>query len=350
MQVTTIGLDLAKNVMQVHGTDANGIPVLRKKLRRAEVIGFFAGLSPCLVGMEACATAHHWAREVTKLGHRVKLIPPTYVKPYVRRGKNDAIDAEAICEAVSRPGMRFVPVKSQEQQAVLMVHRTRALLVRQRTMTINALRAHLAEFGLVVAKGIGQVPELIAKVFSDNPEATGIPTITRTAIAPLIVQIDELTKQIKQIERQLLAWHKANDASRRLATIPGVGLITATALAATVTDPSHFKSGRQFAAWLGLTPRQNSSGGKNKLGSISKMGDRYLRTLLIIGATSIIRYARSNASAGASWVNSLLAKKPARLVSVALANKTARIAWAILARGQVYRARESSKQSMPVAA
>jgi len=336
--------------MQVHGIDADGIAVLRKKLRRADVIMFFAGLSPCLVGMEACATAHHWAREVTKLGHTVKLIPPTYVKPYVRRGKNDAIDAEAICEAVSRPGMRFVPVKSREQQAVLMLHRTRALLVRQRTMIINALRAHLAEFGFVVAKGIGQVPELILKVFSDNPEAASIPTIARTAIVPLVVQIDELTKQIKQIEKQLLAWHKTSDASRRLATIPSIGLITATALAATVIDPSHFKSGRQFAAWLGLTPRQNSSGGKNRLGSISKMGDRYLRTLLIIGATSIIRYARSDASAGASWVNGLLAKKPARLVSVALANKTARIAWAVLARGEVYRAPESSRQSTLVAA
>jgi len=350
MQITTIGLDLAKNVMQVHGIDVGGNSVLRKKLRRADVIRFFAELSPCLVGMEACATAHHWAREVTKLGHTVKLIPPTYVKPYVRRGKNDAIDAEAICEAVSRPSMRFVPVKSREQQAVLMLHRTRALLVRQRTMIINAWRGHLAEFGFVVAKGIGQVPELIAKVFSVNPQAASIPTIARTAIAPLVVQIDELTKQIKQIEKQLLAWHKTSDASRRLATIPGVGLITATALAATVIDPLHFKSGRQFAAWLGLTPRQNSSGGKNRLGSISKMGDRYLRTLLIVGATSIIRYARSNASTGTSWVNSLLAKKPARLVSVALANKTARVAWAILARGQVYRAPESSRQSMPVAA
>jgi transposase len=350
MQITTIGLDLAKNVMQIHGIDANGIAVLRKKLRRADVIRFFAALSPCLVGMEACATAHHWAREVTKLGHTVKLIPPTYVKPYVRRGKNDAIDAEAICEAVSRPGMRFVPVKSREQQAVLMLHRTRALLVRQRTMIINALRGHFAEFGFVVAKGIGQVPELIAKVFSDNPQAASIPTIARTAIAPLVVQIDELTKQIKQIEKQLLVWHKTSDASRRLASIPSIGLITATALAATVIDPSHFKSGRQFAAWLGLTPRQNSSGGKNRLGSISKMGDRYLRTLLIIGATSIIRYARSDASAGASWANGLLAKKPARLVSVALANKTARIAWAVLARGEVYRAPENSRQSTPVAA
>jgi transposase len=350
MQITTIGLDLAKNVMQVHGVDAAGTPVLRKKLRRAEVIGFFAGLSPCLVGLEACATAHHWAREITKLGHTVKLIPPTYVKPYVRRGKNDAIDAEAICEAVSRPGMRFVPVKSQEQQAVLMLHRTRALLVRQRTMIINALRAHLAEFGTVVAKGVGQLPELIARVFGNTAEEVGIPAVARTAITPLVVQIEELTKQVQQLEKELLAWHKTNEASRRLATIPGVGLITATALAATVTDPSHFKSGRQFAAWLGLTPRQNSSGGKNRLGSISKMGDRYLRTLLIIGATGIIRYARSNASAGAAWINGLLAKKPARLVSVALANKTARIAWAILARGQVYRAPESSRHSVPVAA
>jgi transposase len=350
MQISTIGLDLAKNVLQVHGVDAVGNPILRKKLRRADVIAFFTQLPSCLVGMEACASAHHWARELTKLGHSVRLIPPSYVKPFVRRGKNDAIDAEAICEAVGRPGMRFVPVKDREQQAVLMLHRTRALLVRQRTMIVNALRAHLAEFGIVAAKGIRQVPELIARILSEPAEATGVPMIARTAMAPLIAQIEELTKQVQQLEHRLLAWHRTSEASQRLATIPGVGLITATALAATVTDPLHFKSGRQFAAWLGLTPRQNSSGGKERLGSISKMGDRYLRTLLIVGATGIIRYARSDAAPGAAWINGLLAKKPARLVSVALANKTARIAWAILARGQVYRAPERFEQTMSAVA
>lgn len=350
MQISTIGLDLAKNVLQVHGVDAVGNPVLRKKLRRADVIAFFTQLPSCLVGMEACASAHHWARELTKLGHSVRLIPPSYVKPFVRRGKNDAIDAEAICEAVGRPGMRFVPVKDREQQAVLMLHRTRALLVRQRTMIVNALRAHLAEFGIIAAKGIRQVPDLIARILSEPAEATGLPMIARTAMAPLIAQIEELTKQVQQLERRLLTWHKTSEASQRLATIPGVGLITATALAATVTDPLHFRSGRQFAAWLGLTPRQNSSGGKDRLGSISKMGDRYLRTLLIVGATGIIRYARSDASPRAAWINGLLAKKPARLVSVALANKTARIAWAILARGQNYRVAERSEQTMTAAA
>ena len=337
MQVTTVGLDLAKNVLQVHAVDAAGAVVVRKKLRRAQALAFFTELPPCLVGMEACASAHHWARELMKLGHSVKLMPPSYVKPYIRRGKNDAIDAEAICEAVSRPGMRFVPVKSKEQQAVLMLHRTRALLVRQRTMTVNALRAHLAEFGIVTAKGIGQVSELVARAFDESHATPEIPAIARSAMAPLVAQISELAKQIHQIEKELLAWHKTNQASQRLATIPGVGLVTATALAATVADPLHFKSGRQFAAWLGLTPRQNSSGGKDRLGSISKMGDRYLRTLLIIGATGVIRYARTSASVRGAWISSLLAKKPARLVSVALANKTARIAWALLARGEVYR-------------
>jgi len=343
MQVTTMGIDLAKNVFQVHGVDASGKVVVRKALRRSQLLPFFEDLAPCLIGMEACSSAHHWARELNALGHTVKLMPPSYVKPYVKRGKNDVADAEAICEAVTRPTMRFVPVKSTDQQAVLMLHRTRALLMRQRTMAVNALRGHLAEFGLVAAQGGKSLAELIESVFEGSgTDDDAVPPLARRALAPLVAQLRQLQAQVKAIEVELLAWHRATDASRRLETIPGVGFITATAIAATVTDPSHFTSGRQFAAWLGLVPRQNSSGGKERLGSISKMGDRYLRTLLVVGATSVMRYARSKNAAGAQWVNALLARRPARLVSVALANKTARIIWAVLVRGETYRAPASA--------
>jgi transposase len=268
MQITTIGIDLSKTVFQIHAVDADGKTVVRKRLRRAEVLSFFAGLEPCLIGMEACATSHYWARELTKFGHTVKLMPPAYVKPYVKRGKNDATDAEAICEAVSRPNMRFVPVKSADQQAVLMLHRTRALLIRQQTMLANAFRAHLAEFGIVVAQGIRQVRALIERVFGEGAPAIDLPAPARIALRPLVAQLMELRLQIKTIEKELLAWHRTSQESRRLETIPGVGFITATAIAATVTDPSHFRSSREFAAWLGLTPRQNSSGGKDRLGRV----------------------------------------------------------------------------------
>jgi transposase len=338
MQVTTIGFDLAKNVFQVHGVAESGAVVIGKRLRRAQVLEFFAGLAPCLVGIEACASAHHWARELMKLGHDVKLMPPSYVKAYVRRGKNDAADAEAICEAVGRANMRFVPVKTTDQQAVLMLHRARALLIRQRTMLANAFRAHLAEFGIIVAQGVGRVVSLIEKIFGDGEDALELPRLARSALAALAAQFLDLAPRIKALEIELLAWHKTNEESRRLETIPGVGFITATAIAATVTDASHFRSGREFAAWLGLVPRQNSSGGKTRLGGISKMGDRYLRSLLFVGATAVIRFARTRASARTAWINALLAKKPARLVAVALANKTARIAWALLVRKEVYRA------------
>ena len=338
MEITTIGFDLAKHVFQVHGVNASGTAVLRKRLRRAEVLPFFAGADPCLVGMEACATAHHWARELARLGHTVKLMPPAYVKPYVKRGKNDAADAEAICEAVGRPNMRFVPVKSTDQQAVLMLHRTRALLVRQRTMLANALRAHLAEFGIIVAQGLRSVGALIAKLFGESMETTELPRLARIALQPLAEQFLQLHPQIKALEVEIVAWHKTNEESRRLETIPGVGILTATAIAATVTDPSHFRSGREFAAWLGLVPRQNSSGGKKRLGRISKMGDGYLRSLLFVGATAVIRFARRRPSPGTAWINGLLARKPAKLVAAALANKMARIAWAVLARQEGYRA------------
>jgi transposase len=336
MQITTVGLDLAKQIFQVHAVDETGKVVVRKRLRRTEMLAFFASVPPCLIGMEACATSHHWARELTKLGHTVKMMPPAYVKAYVKRGKTDAADAEAICEAVTRPSMRFVPVKSAEQQSVLMLHRVRVLLIRQRTMLINALRGHLAEFGIIVAQGISRVRELI-KLMTDESADAGLPPLARRALAPLVDQLIDLQPRIQALEAELLAWHRQSQESRRLETIPGVGFITATALAATVPDPSHFRSGREFAAWLGLTPRPNSSGGKERLGRISKMGDGYLRTLLVVGATAVIRYARTKTAADTAWISSLLSKKPARLVSVALANKTARIAWALLARGEVYR-------------
>lgn len=336
MQITTVGLDLAKHIVQVHAVDAAGQVVVRKRLRRGEVLPFFADLRPCLIGMEACATAHHWARELVKRGHTVKLMPPTYVKAYVKRGKTDAADAEAICEAVARPSMRFVPVKSAEQQSVLMLHRVRALLIRQRTMLVNALRGHLAEFGIIVAQGISRIRELIAILTDESADAV-LPPLARRALAPLVDQLLDLQPRIQALEAELLTWHRQSQESRRLETIPGVGFITATAIAATVTDPSQFRSGRGFAAWLGLTPRPNSSGGKERLGRISKMGDGYLRTLLVVGATAVIRYAHTKTAAGSAWIAELLARKPARLVSVALANKTARIAWALLAGGEVYR-------------
>jgi transposase len=334
MQTTTVGLDLAKSVFQVHCLDTAG-GVLRKKLRRSEVLSFFRSLQPCLVGMESCATAHHWAREITALGHEVRLMPPAYVKAYLRRQKNDAADAEAICEAVSRPTMRFVPIKSADRQGVLVLHRTRELLVRQRTKLINAVRGHCAEFGLIAPQGPRRALEMIEQVRAG--EVTSLPEIACAALAILGDQLIGLAAQIHALERRLLTWHRQNQASQRLATIPGVGIITATAMAASVTDPSLFRSGREFAAFLGLVPRQNSSGGKDKLGRISKKGDGYLRKLLVVGATSVIRRSRTDHLATAPWVRSLLERRPARVVTVAMANKTARIIWAVLTRGEVYR-------------
>jgi len=336
MQITTLGIDLAKSVFQLHGVDADGAVVLQKKLRRGAVLDLLGELPPCLVGMEACATSHHWAREIAALGHEVRLIPPAYVKPYVKRQKNDAADAEAICEAVSRPNMRFVPVKSEEQQSVLVLHRSRDLLMRQRTMILNAIRAHLAEFGIIAARGPRKVAELVARL--REGDGLDVPALARAALMVLAAQLDSLAIQIRGIERQLMAWHRQSAASRRLETIPGVGLITATALAASVPDPGVFRSSRQFAAWLGLVPRQNSSGGRERLGRVSKMGNGYLRRLLVVGATSVSRRAGTDASRTGFWVRSLLERKPARLVTVAIANKTARTAWALLVRGESYRA------------
>ncbi|HET9629375.1 MAG TPA: IS110 family transposase [Novosphingobium sp.] len=333
MEITTIGLDLAKSVFQLHAVDATGAVVWRKKLRRSALLPELAKVPPCLVGIEACATAHYWAREISVLGHDVRLMPPAYVKAYLRRQKNDAADAEAICEAVRRPTMRFVAVKSAERQAVLVLHRTRELLVRQRTMLANAIRAHCAEFGLIAAQGVGRVSDLLKQALQAEPAA--LPDLARAAVALMAEQLAGLEMQIQALNRRLLAWHKQDAASQRLATIPGVGVISATALAASVADPGQFRSGREFSASLGLVPRQNSSGGKDRLGGISKMGDRYLRKLLVVGATSVVRRARGAKSN--PWVGKLLERKPARLVTVAMANKTARIVWAVLARGASYR-------------
>ena len=334
MQVSTIGIDLAKNVFQVHGVDAIGKVTITKKLRRSQVLALFDRFPRCLIGMEACATSHHWARELRALGHDVRLMPASYVKAYVKRNKNDAADAAAICEAVTRPSMRFVPVKTADQQSALMLHRTRDLLVRQRTQLINAMRAHLAELGLVAARGREGVQSLIALV-RDN--VSQLPDLARSALQAILSQLDALGQQIANIERHLHAQHRVNEVSQRLETIPGIGVIGATAIAATVTDPKVFKSGREFAAWIGLVPRQNSSGGKERLGSISKQGDRYLRRLLVVGATAVIRHARAHPDKQ-PWLIQLLARRPAKVVAVALANKTARIAWAVLAKGGTYRA------------
>jgi transposase len=335
MEITTIGLDLAKSVFQLHAVDAEGAVVWRKKVRRGALLDTLAQVSPCLVGMEACATAHHWAREISALGHEVRLMPPAYVKAYLRRQKNDAADAEAICEAVRRPSMRFVAAKSTERQAVLVLHRSRELLVRQRTMLINAIRGHCAEFGLVTAQGVRGGRDLIERI--GQADSMALPAMAKAAMMLLFEQLQALVRQIHALNQRLLAWHRQDQTSQRLATIPGVGVITATALAASVTDPAAFRSGREFSASLGLVPRQNSSGGKDKLGRISKMGDRYLRKLLVVGATSVVRRARTADTAAANWVRSLLERKPARLVTVAMANKNARIVWAVLARGETYR-------------
>jgi transposase len=335
MEVITIGLDLGKTVFQVHGVDGAGVVSVRKKLRRAEVIEFFAALPPCLVGIEACATSHYWAREIGTFGHQVRLMSPSYVKAYLRRQKNDAADAEAICEAVTRPTMRFVAVKSAERQSVLVLHRSRELLVRQRTMLINAIRGHCAEFGIIVAQGARRAVELVADI--RKTETVALPDLVRSALLMLADQLDALAIRIHGLERQLVAWHRQDEASQRLATIPGVGIISATALSASIADPSSFRSGREFAAFLGLVPRQNSSGGKERLGRISKMGNGYLRKLLVVGATSVIRRARTSTASSSNWIKALLERRPARLVTVAQANKTARIAWAVLKRQEVYR-------------
>lgn len=330
----TIGLDIAKNFFQVHAVDAAGQVVLRRKLSRGDVLSFFKDRPKALVGIEACGTGHYWAREIAALGHEVRLLPPTYVKPYVKRGKTDAADAEAICEAVTRPNIHFVPIKTPAQQAALMMHRSRELLVGQRTALVNALRGHLAELGIIAAQGIRRVADLLAElVDADN---TRIPPLARASLDCLAAQIEAVETQIDKLEALILEWHKGNEASRRLAKIPGVGPITASAVVATIGDASNFTSARHLSAAWGLVPKQNSSGGKAKQGGISKAGNAYLRRLLFIGAVAVIRSQR--AQEAESWLGRLLERRPAKVAAIAIANKTARVIWAMLRSGDAYRA------------
>ena len=335
MQIATIGLDIAKNVFQVHGIDAAEKVAVRKQLRRGQILAFFEALPPCLVGMEACATSHYWARELTKLGHQVRLMPAKDVKAYVKRNKNDAADAEAICEAVRRPTMRFVQIKSVEQQGRLMLHRARDLLMRQRTQLINALRAHMAELGIVAAQGREGVKELL-KIIANEQDAR-MPVDAHTSLVVLAAGLHALQTMIRSIERRIIAQHRSDEASKRLRSIPGIGIVGATAIAATVADPKVFRSGRDFAAWIGIVPRQDSTGGKQKLGPISKQGDQYLRRILVVGAHAVLKRARHQPEKY-PWVARLLERRPFRVVAVALANKMARVAWTLLARGDSYRA------------
>jgi len=343
MKVSTVGLDLAKNVFQVHAIDEAGAVLVAKALRRRQVMPFFSRLGPCLIGMEACGTSHFWAREIAALGHEVKLMPPAYVKPYVKRGKTDAGDAAAICEAVGRPTMRFVAMKSPEQQSMLALHRSRDLLIRQRTQLVNMIRGQLAEFGIVLAKGIQHALKLVDRLL--DGEALDIPALAAKVVIILAEQVRDLQLRIGSLERDLKTWSRDNQVVVRLQTIPGIGIITASALAASVTDPRQFTSGRQFAAWLGLTPRARSSGGKERSGRISKMGDQYLRRLLVNGMTSRLRWLRHHPQAQ-PWAARLLHRKPAKLVAVALANKVARIAWAVMTRGETYRAPRPSTREV----
>lgn len=332
MKVTTIGIDLAKNVFQLHGVDERGHVVLRKRLRREQVAEFFAQQEPCLIGMEACAGAHFWARKLGSFGHTVRLMAPQFVKPYVKSNKNDAADAEAICEAVRRPNMRFVPVKTLEQQAVLALHRARQGLVKGRTAQANQIRGELAEFGLVLPQGTAQIRNRLPALMEVTVE---LPSAVRELVQRLLEHFKALDERIAEFEAQIKAWHKSNSVSQRLAQIPGVGPITASALVASVGDPKAFKSGRQLAAWLGVVPRQASSGGKSQLLGISKRGDVYLRTLLVHGARAVLCAAERKPNPD-PWLARLLQRRHRNVVTVALANKIARIAWALLAHGREY--------------
>jgi transposase len=334
-EVSTIGLDLAKHVFQAHGASASGTVMFRRKLRREQVLTFFAGQPPCRVAMEACASAHYWARAIGELGHQVRLIPPAYVKPFVKRQKNDMADAEAICEAAQRPTMRFVAVKSEAKQASAVIFRTRDLLVRQRTQIINALRGHLAEFGFIAPQGASHVGRLIAQV--EDPGFT-VPEGARSCLMRLVTMLRGLQEEVEALDREIAARAKSDDVARRLMTVPGIGPLIATAIEALAPPPETFRSGRDFAAWVGLTPVQKSTGGKQRLGRTSRMGERTLRRLLIIAASGVVRWAKRKGVPAGSWLARMLARKPPMLVIVALANKNARVAWALIAKGGIYRA------------
>ena len=332
--ITTIGLDIAKSVFQVHGVDAEGNVIFRRQLKRRYVLAFFEKLPPCLVGIEACASAHHWSRQLQALGHTVRLMPPAYVKPYVKRHKNDATDAEAICEAVTRPNMRFVATKTPEQQSCLTLHRTRHLFIRQQTSVINAIRAHLAEFGIVAPVGRNGVEQLLSVAADSNDKR--LPEIASACVIALGAQLQTLKAQILEFDRMIRAWHRSSETSRRLDAIPGIGPALATALVASIADPKAFRSGRDFSAWIGLVPK-HSSGGKDRLGSISKRGDRYLRSLFTTGALAVIRYAKIHGTGHRPWLTALLARRPTKVAAIALANKIARMAWTMMAKGERYK-------------
>ncbi len=333
-EVITIGLDIAKSVFQVHGVDAAGGVVICKRVSRAKILEFFAALRPCLIGIEACPTAHHWSRQLSALGHTIKLMPPSYVKAYVKRSKNDANDAAAICEAVTRPTMRFVATKSEQQQSGLMLHRSRQLLVRQRTMLSNAIRGHMAELGVISAKGRNGATELL-KIIANEADQR-IPAVARFCLDALARQYVALSAEIGRIEKRIYAWHRSCEESRRLEDIPGVGPIVATALIAEVSDWQAFSSGRNLAAWIGLVPKQHSTGGKERLGGISKQGNRYLRWLLVAGAMAVIRHARQHGTRRL-WLARIMERRPAKVAAVALANKIARMAWAMMVRGERFK-------------
>ncbi|MDV3253804.1 IS110 family transposase [Devosia sp. BK] len=335
-EVTTIGLDIAKNVFHAHGADASGKPLFSRKISRTKLLEFFAKQPRCLVALEACGGAHHWARELTQQGHQVKLIPPAYVKPFVKRNKNDAVDAEAICEAAQRPNMRFVAIKSEEQQASALVFRTRDLLVRQRTQLINAIRGHLTEYGWVAPKGPSHIAVLGDLL--DGEMGSSLPDAATPMFRTMLDLLEVLNGKIAELDKEIARRARDDVIARRLMTIPGVGPITATAIAALAPPAETFAKGRDFAAWLGLAPRQLSSGGKQKLGSITKMGERTLRRLLIIGCSAVVLQASKRGAPAGSWLEQMMARKPRMLVTVALANKTARIIWALLIKQEEYKA------------
>jgi transposase len=338
--VSTIGLDIAKSVFQIHGVNELGEVAIKRQLRRGDVVKFFQKLPPCVVGLEACGTAHYWGRVIAALGHTVKLMPPTRVKPYVKWGrKNDKVDAAACYEAVTRPSMQFVPLKTEDQQAALMMHRGRQLLVEQRTRLGNAIRAHLAEFGVIAAKGKAGLSALLALVSS--PEDHNVPELIRPILAVLVTQFHAISDGIDKLDRQIGAWHRSNDDSVRLASVPQFGPIISSALVAAIGDANRFDTGRHVAAWIGLVPRQNSTGGKDRLGGITKTGDRYLRQLLMLAATGMVRRVKADAGVN-PWLAGLLKRMPAKKAAIAMANKLARIAWAILAHGGTYRASSSA--------
>ena len=337
MKITTVGVDLAKRLFQVHGVDERGTPVLRKQLKRSQVLSFFANLTSCLIGMEACCGAHHWARQLQKLGHTVKLMAPQFVKPYVKTNKNDVADAEAICEAVARPTMRFVPMKNGEQQAVLALHRARQGFVRARTAQANQIRGLLAEYGIIIPRGICQIGKRLPDILEDGED--DLPGLFRRLLQRLGEHLKELDRQVGELDSQILLWHRQHEGSCRLAQIPGIGPLTASALVASIGNAQSFENSRQLAAWMGLVPRQHSSGGKTLLLGISKRGDGYLRTLLVHGARAVLRVAESKPNYATSWLAGLLKRRHPNVAAVALANKNARIVWALLRHERNYDAR-----------